>query len=154
MKVYRISKHKYIEDLTGKGARLYGGRWNPKGTAVVYTSTNRALAAVEFLVHMPMSLVPKDMYLAEIQLPTKSKWEQIDKETLPNDWRKSPPGRVLSQLGREWIERKEYLLLRVPSAVVHGEWNILINPAHETARRIKILSIEPITFDDRLVHRT
>jgi RES domain-containing protein len=154
MKVYRISKHKYIESLTGEGARLYGGRWNPKGTAVIYTSENRALATVEFLVHMPMSLVPKDIYLAEIQLPADWGWEQIDQETLPDDWRRSPPSRDLSDRGREWIERKESVLLRVPSAVVHGEWNILINPNHELVRQIRIVSIEPVAFDDRLVNRT
>ncbi|MFW6363911.1 MAG: RES family NAD+ phosphorylase [Spirochaeta sp.] len=153
MKVYRISKRAYIEDLSGEGARLYGGRWNPKGSSVVYTAENRALATVEFLVHIPMSLIPRDIYLAEIQLPADAGCEQIDIATLPDDWRQSPPGIDLSRRGEEWIRRKESLLLRVPSAVVSGEWNILINPEHETARQVTIGSIEPVTFDTRLVHR-
>lgn len=153
MTVYRISKRQYIEDLTGEGARLYGGRWNPKGTEVVYTAENRALATVEFLVHMPMALVPNDIYLAEIQLPRTSKQEQVQIETLPGDWRKSPPLNELLQLGKDWIDRNDSLLLRVPSAVVQGEWNLLINPNHEMVKEITIASIEPVTFDDRLVNR-
>ncbi|MDA3951268.1 MAG: RES family NAD+ phosphorylase [Spirochaeta sp.] len=153
MTVYRIAKRKYIEDLTGEGARLYGGRWNPKGTVVVYTAENRALATVGFLVHMPMALVPTDIYLAEIRLPEDSEREQVELETLPEDWRKSPPLKELAQLGKEWIEKRKSLLLRVPSAVVHGEWNILINPQHKMSRQITIASIEPVIFDDRLIDR-
>lgn len=153
MTVYRISKRRYIEDLTGEGARLYGGRWNPKGTEVVYTAENRALATVEFLVHVPMALVPDDIYIAEIQIPATSKQEQIAIETLPDEWRQSPPLNDLAHLGKEWIDRNESLLLRVPSAVVQGEWNMLINPNHEMVKEITITSIEPVTFDERLVHR-
>lgn len=152
MTVYRISKRKYIEDLSGEGARLYGGRWNPKGSAVVYTSENRASATVEFLVHMPMSLVPGDIYLAEIQLPEDSTSEQVNIALLPEDWRKSPASKELLQLGTEWLKRNQSLLLRVPSAVVSGEWNVLINPEHEMAQHITISSIEQVTFDDRLIH--
>lgn len=153
MMVYRISKRRYIEDLTGEGARLYGGRWNPKGTAVVYTAENRALATVEFLVHLPMSLVPRDIYLAEIHLPEDATKERIEVGTLPDDWRKSPPIKELSRRGKEWLERNETVLLAVPSAVVSGEWNVLINPQHKTARGITISSIEPVTFDDRPLNR-
>jgi len=50
--VYRIAKTRYIYDLTGAGARLYGGRWNQKGIGMIYTSENRSLASLEFLVHI------------------------------------------------------------------------------------------------------
>ncbi|MBM2839324.1 MAG: family phosphorylase, partial [Deltaproteobacteria bacterium] len=66
MDLFRIAKTKYINDLSGNGARVYGGRWNEKGVAVIYTSESRALAALEFLVHTPMALAPKDLSMLTI----------------------------------------------------------------------------------------
>ena len=54
------------------GARLYGGRWNPQGISVVYTAESRALATVEYLVHVPLSLVPRDLSLVTLHIPTES----------------------------------------------------------------------------------
>jgi RES domain-containing protein len=51
MIVYRIARANYIRDLSGIGSRLYGGRWNRKGTGIIYTSETRALATLEYLVH-------------------------------------------------------------------------------------------------------
>ncbi|MCI0493899.1 RES family NAD+ phosphorylase, partial [candidate division KSB1 bacterium] len=42
-----------MNDLTGTGARQYGGRWNHKGTGIIYTSESRSLAILEYLVHVP-----------------------------------------------------------------------------------------------------
>lgn len=56
MKVYRIAKKDFVGDLTGEGARLFGGRWNKKGMRVLYTSKSRSLATVEYLVHVSRRL--------------------------------------------------------------------------------------------------
>ena len=154
MILFRIAKRKYVEDLSGEGARLFGGRWNPKGTNVIYTAESRSLATVEYLVHLPMSLIPVDIYLAEIHVPDHVNCAQIDPETLPEDWTTSPPPFSLSRKGEEWIRSHESLLLRVPSAVVRMEWNVLINPNHESASEITIASIAPFSFDDRLLKKS
>ena len=151
MTVFRIAKRKYIDDVSGEGARLYGGRWNSKGTSVVYTAENRALATIEYLVHIPISLLPVDTFIAEIQIPDEIDHERIRVETLPENWASNPPPMELAKLGEEWARRRETLVLRVPSAVVKEEWNILINPKHELADKVIVASIEPVAFDKRLL---
>jgi RES domain-containing protein len=71
MHVYRIAKTAFINDLSGMGAKIYGGRWNKKGTALIYASENRSLAFLELLVHLPLSLMPKELSIATIHIPDK-----------------------------------------------------------------------------------
>ncbi len=154
MVAYRIAKREYIEDLSGEGARLHGGRWNRKGTAVVYLAENRALATVEYLVHVPLSLLPVDLYIAEISLPARAEIEEVRSKALPANWATHPPPAALAEIGEEWITRNETLVLRVPSAVVQGECNLLINPKHQHAKQIKIVSSDPMQIDARLLKST
>ena len=59
MTCYRVVRRKYA-DLTGEGARLYGGRYNPPGIPAIYSSENIALALLEILVHVDKAEVPTD----------------------------------------------------------------------------------------------
>ena len=151
MTVFRIGKARYIRDLSGEGARLYGGRWNKKGAAVVYTAENRSLATVEYLVHVPISLLPRDLFIAAITIPDDTHYEQISVVDLPDDWATHPAPFSLAALGEAWLRRNETVLLKVPSAVVRGEWNFLINPKHESFKGIAITTVEPYRFDVRLL---
>src|SRR5690349_20226228 len=90
MIVYRLSKGQYHADLSGKGAELYGGRWNSKGVALLYTSQSRALAFAEVAVHLPVRIVPKDYYLVSISFTDTIKILEIAEADLPNDWRSNP----------------------------------------------------------------
>lgn len=151
MIVYRIAKTRHIRDLSGMGARLYGGRWNNKGIAIVYTSENRSLATVEYLVHVPMSLIPGDLSIASIKIPNSIKPKDVSPGDLPNNWRDYPPPPELAEIGAKWALSIDTLLLRVPSAVVENEFNILINPQHPDIKRITISKIEHFRFDTRLL---
>lgn len=154
MIVYRIAKAKYIRDLSGAGARLYGGRWNHKGIAVIYTSETRALATVELLVHLPLSMVPNDLSIASIEIPAHIVPKEIPTADLPANWRNYPAPAVLADLGTRWALSKETLLLRVPSVVVEHEFNILLNPSHPDISHITIPHVENYSLDDRLLHTT
>ena len=77
MLVYRIAKAKHIHDLSGIGARIYGGRWYKRGVGVIYTSESRALATVEYLVHVPLSAVPSDLSIASIEIPDSIRPKEI-----------------------------------------------------------------------------
>ncbi len=153
MKVYRIAGKKFIHDMSGEGARLYGGRWNSKGTSVLYTSTNRSLATIEYLVHLPMAVIPADVCIAELSLPTEAGMDAVDINDLPSGWWEYPAPLELAETGDRFIRENSGLSLKVPSAIVKGEWNVLINPRHSLFSSIEIAEIEEYVFDSRLFKR-
>ena len=150
MQLFRIANTRYINDLTGTGARIYGGRWNHKGTGVIYTSENRSLATVEYLVHVPLSIVPGDLSIACLEIPDRIIPKQISLTDLPPNWRDYPAPPELADLGTNRALANESLLLRVPSAVVENEFNVLINPMHLDMSYVAILHVESYTFNKRL----
>jgi len=151
MLVYRIAKNDVVRDLTGTGAKLFGGRWNHRGTAVVYTSETRALATVELLVHVSLSNAPRGLMIATIEIPDKIVPEEVPRASLPRGWRDYPPPREVADLGTRWAKANKSLLLRVPSAVVKQEYNILINPLHPEMQRVALREVEAFEFDKRLI---
>ena len=121
---------------------MYGGRWNRKGTSVLHTAKNRSLATVEYLVHLPISLLPADVYIAEIAIPSGIEQEQLRVNDLPPEWAECPAPFALKEIGEDWIRRNKTLLLKAPSAVVRGEWNILVNPNHRLFGSVTIVRAE------------
>ena len=150
MIVYRLANKKYSEDLTGIGAEITGGRWNFKGTRVIYTADSRALCTAEIAVHTPIGVMPKDYYLITIEIPEYPNVLQINSQDLPSDWRKFPYARLTQELGERFLTENEVLYIKVPSAVVQGDFNILINPRHIDFEKVSIVNIESFDFDERL----
>lgn len=153
MRLFRIARAKHINDTTGAGARIYGGRWNEKGVGVIYTSESRALAALEFLVHVPMPLTPGDLRIIYFDVPERLVSRALDVAVLPGNWRDYPPPPELAARGTHWVHAGESLLLRVPSAIVEHEFNVLINPAHPDFKAVEISTPELFVFDRRLLGR-
>jgi RES domain-containing protein len=151
MLVFRIAKKDVVKDLSGTGAKLFGGRWNHRGTAVIYTSETRALATVEFLVHVSLSNAPRGLMIATIEIPESIAPEDAPRASLSRGWRDYPPPREVADLGTRWAKAGKSLLLRVPSAVVEQEYNILINPLHSDMERVVLKGVEAFEFDKRLV---
>ncbi len=150
MKLFRIARTQNINDLSGTGARMYGGRWNHKGTDIIYTSESVSLATVEYLVHVPLSIAPANLSLATLQIPDEITPKEIKMADLPDNWRKYPPPIKLAEAGSNWAKADESLLLRVPSVVVEYEFNILINPLHPGMKHVTVLKIECYKADKRL----
>ena len=153
MDVFRIAKTRHIRDLGGEGPRLYGGRWNTKGTPVIYTSESRSLASLEFLVHVPLAYEPLDLSIATISVPDDCPAEVIDASALPRAWRQYPAPTALADIGTDWVRRGDSLVLWVPSVLVPDESNIIINPSHPEMPDVAIADVRPYAFDDRLVKR-
>jgi len=151
MRVFRISKTEFIRDLSGAGARLYGGRWNEKGVAVIYTAESRSLATVEYLAHMPLAIRPKGLSIATLEIPDTVSQTSVLLESLPEHWQSYPAPPELAEIGAAWVRSSASLLLRVPSAVVPEEYNVLINPLHPEMKYVKIQAVDDYEFDRRLL---
>ncbi len=152
MRVWRISKRQYAKHaLSGEGAKLLGGRWNFPGSAVVYTSSSLALAALETFVHLPSPLIlPKNLVTVEIEIPDQLSHEKINLKKLPKDWQNSSAPESLKVFGAAWLSKKISPVLKTPSAIIPAESNYLLNPAHAEFHQIKIISITPFEYDPRL----
>lgn len=150
MIVYRIARTIHINDLTGIGARLYGGWWSKRGIGAIYTSENRSLATVEYLVHTPISYAPEKLSIASIKIPDNIKLKKINISGLPANWRNDPAPEELAEIGTQWVLSNETLALRVPSAVVEHEFNIIINPLHQDMNRVRISNVKEYSLNNRL----
>jgi RES domain-containing protein len=137
--VWRICRRPFA-DLSGEGARLYGGRWNAPGRPLIYAAETAALAVLEVRVHLDLDwdMLPDDYVLVAIETAS------IVAETIhefPDDPR---------AVGDAWIESRRSALLRVPSWIVPESYKVLINPAHPDVPSIKLGPIRPFRFDPRL----
>ena len=158
IKLYRLQSARYglpKDFLSGKGAELTGGRWNPVGMPVAYTSRTVELASLEYLVHyfegFPNSKLP-DMLVATIEIHEKQILT-IEPEMLPKNWRNNPAPRTLQSVTNQWFQHKNHLALQLPTAVhslqTELSYNVLLNPLHECINEELITKIEPFYFDSR-----
>lgn len=153
MKLYRIAKAGHIRDVTGTGARMHGGRWNEKGYSVIYSSESLSLAALEYLVHLPLVLTPPDLSYLCFDIPDDVKITKVGKTRLPAGWDAKPFQQGTVKIGTDWIRAGRTLLLRAPSIIVPNEFNFLINPAHPDFAGIKVGRSKPFVFDERILER-
>lgn len=153
--VWRIAqdtKDYEADDLSGKGAEFTGGRWNDKGLPVLYSSSNRALACLETVVHLNAGGLPLNRYLIEVSLPDAA-WaaaQKITERTAPVGWDAEPASKTASDYGSNWIRANATLLLIVPSAIVPDEANILINPRHIGMGLVTARKVRKWLYDPRL----
>ena len=153
--LWRIAKHtpEYrADDLSGGGAKLTGGRWNSKGHALIYASTTIALATLETLAHLGDSIAIRNAFLIRIDVPVSvwNKREYITPGDLEPTWVAEPPGSTTIYFGDGWISSLSAALLMVPSVIVPEECNVLINPAHADARKIKATVMRQFVYDPQL----
>ncbi len=151
MHVWRISKHKHAANAwTGEGARRFGGRWNSKGTLMVYCASSLSLAALETFVHMELQDAGNLLVAIPALIPTTLKTEEVNLNPLPPKWRNYPAPNALLQTGDDWIQSSQSAVLIVPSIVIPTENNILLNPHHLDFSQIQIGQPQPFVFDPRM----
>jgi RES domain-containing protein len=155
MQVYRIAAEQFAGDLSGEGARLYGGRWNPQGMPVLYTAESLPLALLETLVNVPADFLTTALFCrVTLSIPDETSFTTIFPHELPAEWQAYPPPKALAEMGRQWLTQKETVGFKVPSTVVGGHgWNLLFNPRHPAFGEVTVESVEPFIFDARLLRR-
>ncbi|GAB6039511.1 RES family NAD+ phosphorylase [Endothiovibrio diazotrophicus] len=134
--------------FTGEGARRYGGRWNRKGTPLVYTAAHRSLALLEMIVQDTHLRARYTLIPATI--PADLRIDHLPAEELPPHWRTPGVRDDLQALGTTWAKKGTAAVLTVPSAVLPAEHNYLLNPQHPDFTRIEIGEAEELVTDLRL----
>lgn len=150
LSVWRITTAAFARSaFSGEGARLYGGRWNPKGVPMVYTAANQSLAMLEMLVQ-DQPLRARYMMI-EARIPSAVTIDRVRVDDLPSDWREIGARGKLQAIGAEWARKRSAAALAVPSAIVPAESNYLLNPLHPDFKRIKIGKPSTVETDLRLI---
>ena len=145
-----VQTHVAAHAFSGEGARRYGGRWNSKGYAVVYTSGSISLAILEILVHIQIYDILEEYVYIPVEFDPKLSMT-LNPPELPENWNTDPSPQVIKQMGDSWVENQQSIILKVPSAIVPTEKNFLINPSHPNFSKLKIGTPAKFDFDYRLL---
>ena len=149
LSVFRLVKGVYASDLSGNGAKLFGGRWNDPGVALVYTAESAALALAETIVHVAAEALSDLWYMMELEVDAPAK--TIDTLAKPTvGWNEIPPTDASTKVGKTLME-KNLLGLWVPSAVVPANRNLLLNPGHQHYAFVRVKSKSHFPIDPRLI---
>jgi len=139
------------QDLSGKGAELSAGRWNAKGTPMVYAATNVSLAVLETIVHFNAASLPLNRFLVRIDVPADLWRQAIALEPAAHvGWDAVPAGKASIDWGTAWSAGGASALAFVPSVVAPEELNCLINPRHGDTARLKATKLRKWIYDTRL----
>ena len=143
------------DDISGRGAAMTGGRWNPPGIPALYCASSISLAYVETLAHIdPQGPMPRNRFRVRIDIPDPA-WEgrrmaSADRETFPLDWNAHPVARGSVEYGGKWLRSATEMVLVVPSCVIPQEDSIVLNPAHRDFAQVRVLDVGRIDYDHRL----
>ncbi|MFP5042676.1 RES family NAD+ phosphorylase [Parasediminibacterium sp. JCM 36343] len=150
MEVFRIASEAYSRTLSCAGT---ANRWNLKGQNVLYTAASRSLASLELIVHkgaVKPALLYKVMVIsiADDDYLTK----QIQIKDLPINWRSFAAYSVLQNIGADWYNKQDSLILKVPSAIILNEYNYMINTEHpDFSSKVSFVRTEDYFWDSRLM---
>lgn len=144
LRIYRVIESRQASDPFAPVDT--NARWTPAGAPCVYASLSPAMALLEYLVHLE-GRTPKDLLLAVGAIPAASVLSEINE---PSTWGEMPYRSEVQQVGMSWLRSCRSLALRVPSAICHGECNILVNPKHEDHAALHLVALRPMQIDERL----
>jgi RES domain-containing protein len=151
MEVYRITQQEFAEDLTGNGARLFGGRWNSEGFFALYVSSSRSLALLETLAHTPAKMLDVRVYhLIALSVPENMLTQKVSVKNLLPSWDAPDTRPFTKKIGYTLLSNKINLKLEVPSVIMPEEINFVINPLHQDMKQVKVINKRRIYFDNRI----
>lgn len=152
MRVYRLAHSKYIGDVTGIGAQLYGGRWNPKGIPCLYASEHLSLALLEKFVHAQAKERMAGLMLLQIEIPEDGGLVyQVDTAQMAVDWAENVD--YSQWIGEQILKETTIVAFSVPSVVVPSERNVILNPQAIRFGDVQLFEPKPFKMDMRLLDR-
>lgn len=151
MQFFRFELETYINDISGYGAKLYGGRWNIVGNAMLYTACSPSLAMLEFVCNASGIAKTVQTSLLTLKLDGKVKLEQLTVNEMPENWQDVPAPDILKRIGDNWLKGNTSVGIKVPSAVMPIEFNVLINPLHKDFSKLTIDNIVKMDIDKRII---
>jgi RES domain-containing protein len=157
IEAYRITKEpNEAKAFSGQGAKDWGGRWNSRGVAVVYTAAHRSLSILEVLVHVKggagigSAAISAPFYIYGVSFDA-ALLEEMPISSLPTGWNSEPPTTSSQSLGDAWVSTASSPVLSVPSVIVPEERNYVLNPNHPRFSEIQIGSPAVCSVDPRLL---
>jgi RES domain-containing protein len=157
IEAYRISKESNpARAFSGQGAKDWGGRWNSRGVAVVYSAAHRSLSILEVLVHIKggagtgRAAIATPFYLYAVSF-NPALLEELAISSLPVGWNAEPPTAASQSLGDAWVMAAKSAVLAVPSVLVPEERNYLLNPDHSRFAEVRIATPVACPVDPRLL---
>jgi len=151
MEIFRITQKEYAEDLSGNGARLFGGRWNSEGFFALYASSSRSLALLETLAHTPAKMLDTRVYhLITLSVPDNILTQKLPLKNLMPGW-DAPDTRLFTKKIGAFLANKIELILEIPSVMMPEEINYVLNPQHQDMRQVKLVNKRRIYFDKRVI---
>ncbi len=151
MELFRIAQDEFADDLTGNGARLFGGRWNSEGIFALYTSCTRSMALLETLAHTPAKMLDTKIYqLITLFVPDSILAAKVSLPDSPEGWDVPDTRPLTKRLGDKFLRDKISLLLSVPCVLMPEEINYVLNPLHPDMGEVKISYKRRIHFDKRV----
>jgi RES domain-containing protein len=146
--IYRFANAAFKTDLSGQGAKLFGGRWNSLGLPALYCSYTISLAMIELFVHKQTYEQMANQYLLEIELAATIDIT-IDENKLKKNWQYDKD--YCQFIGNQFLQNNNWLAMQVPSAIIPQENNIVLNPlALHFAKKVKLQKLSVFNFDERL----
>lgn len=149
MRLWRIAAAYYALDRTGFGAMRDGGRWNPPGRPALYCATSVALCSLEKFVHLGALPVPP-LSLVAIDLPDDLALYRPDRADLPQGWDATRARPASQRFGGAWLAGASTVGMVIPSAIVHEEFNVVLNPLHPDCARVGLAVVRDFAFDERM----
>ncbi len=147
MMLFRFSPRQFSNDISGEGASQRGGRWNSVGWPVVYTSMTISLSLLELLIYNATYKELRNNHLMKLEVPG-SLADSMSQINVKPGWQEDID--YSRYIGDSFLRSKKSLLLKVPSAIIPEEYNILVNPLHPGIKKVKIIEASPFSFDTRL----
>ena len=147
MTAYRVVHNTVKQLLIGSGNE---GRWCSNKRKVIYTSSSVALACLENILRRSGTGFSANFRTIFYEIPDAIVIEEVLNKDLNEDWRLQKSYHYCQTIGNHWYDKKDALILKVPSAIIPDEFNYVIKTTSSDVNRIKISEIKRFLPDERL----